>query len=572
MANSSLYTAPVSTTTAKTTIDPVTGVATTVPPAGQATGPLAGMTNPTEWQKNSSTQNRVVNPQIPVGGFTFQGVGDRNLGTATNAAIQGQVTGSAYAPIGLSEQEAQRRAESNQRATDASAINRLGIQGQGIGQQIAANTDQQNLVNRFDTSLKIAQAKESMKNTGIQNAMNLSASEKALQTGQLNTAAQFGSDQDFMAAYKNIYGSDLDPASVAQARAAVKEGVRQTLETGILNNAQQRQNVLDQSTKNLHDVVSRSKTLNPDGSVNTTAMLADQSTQEALKKMWETQGNTGDVDSTWAKNQLRLLTDPQYSTQIGQLDTELKQMVASGLMDDNTAQTMMGIMRSGNTQFMRATQKLDDNGKPIPLTIGGVAQFDPKTKAPLYVMEYAPNENALNQATKGTVMANVNGTRTPVVEPDASTGYVAGNPFVGPDKQLYISKNGTIQKVDPKDIQKLTYDSNRGNQSKLILDSLFAQDKTGSAYKNAIAEFPAKKSDTITISDLNNKNPTMLELPDGTKVFGFTYGNATLESIQDAVTGEWYELQTQNSGDNELHGKQGNLYWRKKDNGSIVKG
>lgn len=143
--------------------------------------------------------------------------------TQQQRTLDAMQTGAAFDPYRAQTNEALLRSERNARASTAGRTSQMGAVGQGLGDQMANMTEAGLQKNRFDTAVNLDIGEQATKERGMAVAMDQSW--KAL-----DHAAQYGSDADFVAAYKAATGQDIDPMAVSQYRGYARTMAEQSIE------------------------------------------------------------------------------------------------------------------------------------------------------------------------------------------------------------------------------------------------------------------------------------------------------------------------------------------------------
>jgi hypothetical protein len=337
---------------------------------------------------NGSQAGGTTQPQPSLFGNTAGGIGDAYTGTLRDA-----LTGKIFDPMAAGTKEAMARAEANKRAAVAGQIAGAGFSGTGIGQQIAGGVENNLTRQRYDTMIGIEQARNEGRVNALGEARAYGTAEEGIRqyekdfgegarrfdTGQSNWERGFdedkrrydqnfaedkerygdtqewkayeeamrnGSDADVISAYKAATGKDLDPAAVSQYRGYYRRGQEQGLEAGRV--------AIDTARQTLDTM---KKTEAGNGLANYLATHLDSDMNDPalgpmMQKYWESLGNTGPVPQDWADQQIRAARDVRINTEIGAMNYQIDQLVASGQMKPEDAALLKDFNSGGWTQFL----------------------------------------------------------------------------------------------------------------------------------------------------------------------------------------------------------------------------
>ena len=233
--------------------------------------------------------------------------------------LNDMLTGKAFDPLASQMQEAQARAEMQQRGATARDINRFGGVGQGIGQQIAANTEAGLRRDRFDNLINQDVARQDLKLQGMEEARG-AYTDDIDQRGEL-----FGQQGELLNQEASRF--DLDTAKYDKAGS--------DFATLVQNNTQ---------TKNM-----------------TAADVAnDVGLMQAGQNLWEAQGGTGQVNPEWVKQEMDKVNDPNLTNPFYQYSNMIDEAVTGGQMTPEEGESAKQLYTALETGV--ATLEIDENG------------------------------------------------------------------------------------------------------------------------------------------------------------------------------------------------------------------
>lgn len=233
--------------------------------------------------------------------------------------LNDMLTGKAFDPLASQMQEAQARAEMQQRGATARDINRFGGVGQGIGQQIAANTEAGLRRDRFDNLINQDVARQNLKLQGMGEA-------RGAYTDDINQrGALIGQQGELLNQEASRF--DLDTAKYDKAGS--------DFATLVQNNTQ---------TKNM-----------------TAADVAnDVGLMQAGQNLWEAQGGTGQVNPEWVKQEMDKVNDPNLTNPFYQYSNMIDEAVTGGQMTPEEGESAKQLYTALETGV--ATLEIDENG------------------------------------------------------------------------------------------------------------------------------------------------------------------------------------------------------------------
>ena len=233
--------------------------------------------------------------------------------------LNDMLTGKAFDPLASQMQEAQARAEMQQRGATARDINRFGGVGQGIGQQIAANTEAGLRRDRFDNLINQDVERQNLKLQGMGEARN-AYTDDIDQRGEL-----IGQQGELLNQEASRF--DLDTAKYDKAGS--------DFATLVQNNTQ---------TKNM-----------------TAADVAnDVGLMQAGQNLWEAQGGTGQVNPEWVKQEMDKVNDPNLTNPFYQYSNMIDEAVTGGQMTPEEGESAKQLYTALETGV--ATLEIDENG------------------------------------------------------------------------------------------------------------------------------------------------------------------------------------------------------------------
>lgn len=337
---------------------------------------------------NGSQAGGTTQPQPSLFGNTAGGIGDAYTGTLRDA-----LTGKIFDPMAAGTKEAMARAEANKRAAVAGQIAGAGFSGTGIGQQIAGGVENNLTRQRYDTMIGIEQARNEGRVNALGEARAYGTAEEGIRQyekdfgegarrfdiGQSNWERGFdedkrrydqnfaedkerygdtqewkayeeamrnGSDADVISAYKAATGKDLDPAAVSQYRGYYRRGQEQGLEAGDVAIATARKTLDTMKKTEAGNDLANYLATHLDSDMN------DPALGPMMQKYWESLGNTGPVPQDWAAQQVKAARDVRINTEIGAMNYQIDQLVASGQMKPEDAALLKDFNSGGMTQFL----------------------------------------------------------------------------------------------------------------------------------------------------------------------------------------------------------------------------
>ena len=240
--------------------------------------------------------------------------------------LNDMLTGKAFDPLASQMQEAQARAEMQQRGATARDINRFGGVGQGIGQQIAANTEAGLRRDRFDNLISQDVARQNLKLQGMGEARG-AYTDDINQRGALigQQGSLIGQESELLNQEASRF--DLDTAKYDKAGS--------DFATLVQNNTQ---------TKNM-----------------TAADVAnDVGLMQAGQSLWEAQGGTGQVNPEWVKQEMDKVNDPNLTNPFYQYSNMIDEAVTGGQMTPEEGESAKQLYTALETGV--ATLEIDENG------------------------------------------------------------------------------------------------------------------------------------------------------------------------------------------------------------------
>lgn len=270
---------------------------------------------------------------------------------AANQTIEDMVTGKITDPFAAKQREDRARQEANARASNANRISSAGFSGTGIGQQLGAAQDNQIQKNRFDSEVGIEQIRNENRVAGVNLATTVGQAQQQNSRNALSDALDFGSNADVIAAYKQTYGKDLDPAAVEEFRGSQRELRAQTVEAGEIKLKDLK------STKAGKDFATYVQ-----GNLDST-IENDQSLRNYAQGLWESSGNTGPVPADWANARIKAVNDPRLTNQYVATRRELDIAVENGALPREVADLIQEFSTQGlltrDPKTGKATLNLD---------------------------------------------------------------------------------------------------------------------------------------------------------------------------------------------------------------------
>lgn len=444
-------------------------------------------------------------PRPSLFGNTATGIGDAYTGTLRDA-----LTGKIYDPMAAGTKEAMARAEANRRASTANQIAGAGFSGTGIGQQIAGGLEGDISKQRYDTMIGIEQARNQGRVSALGEARAYGTAEEGIRqyekdfgesarrfdVGQANWEKTFaedqsrykdtqnwkayeealvnGSDADVVAAYKAATGKDLDPAAVTQYRDYYRKSKELGLEGQRISNDAAQQAVNEMKRTQAGTTLSNYLATHLDSD------MTDPALSPMMQKYWESLGNTGPVPPDWAAQQVKAARDVRVNTEIGAMNYQIDELVASGQMKPEDAALLKDFNSGGMTQFLVRD----------PAT--GKVKFD--------VNAY---------------LASVNGETSNPSDVDSSGNKISekkeGEYYQGKDGNTYQISGGSSSLVSPEDFPMATvdYDPKSGIWK--------SKPAIGDTVKMPVIEDGKQRPEILTLKSSNGKDEYYFESPDGTK-------------------------------------------------------
>jgi len=258
-----------------------------------------------------------------------------------NDQLSRQLSGENFDPIRAGVNEGQSRAEANSRAATAGRINSLGLTGQGLGDQLAQINDDKILSSRFDTNVNLGAQEEASRAAAVPGAQASVNAENAEQWKGLSYAAEYGSDEDFLAAYEGATGERLDPAAVSEYR----DIARRTAEANLKN----LETTADAGTGGSFAAYAQTRKTSLDG-MTPDERMGDQGFANNAQELWESFGGEGEVSAEWASSQYDSANDPNLTNAIVANNAQIDEAVASGALspkDGEMAKTLLADSMSG---------------------------------------------------------------------------------------------------------------------------------------------------------------------------------------------------------------------------------
>ena len=312
--------------------------------------------------------------------------------------LNDMLTGKAFDPLASQMQEAQARAEMQQRGATARDINRFGGVGQGIGQQIAANTEAGLRRDRFDNLINQDVARQDLKLQGMEEARG-AYTDDIDQRGEL-----IGQQGELLNQEASRF--DLDTAKYDKAGS--------DFATLVQNNTQ---------TKNM-----------------TAADVAnDVGLMQAGQNLWEAQGGTGQVNPEWVKQEMDKVNDPNLTNPFYQYSNMIDEAVTGGQMTPEEGESAKQLYTALETGV--ATLEIDENGTlKLKLNEEEQAAADQGTRDSILNGEYTADQIissperkqiAIDSAQELNVTASWNG-----------KGYKNFDPATWPKENVPFKYNG----------------------------------------------------------------------------------------------------------------------------------
>jgi hypothetical protein len=141
------------------------------------------------------------------------------MSTAAEKAVTDNVTGQAFRPFAAQQREAQARAEANQRAGNALAVQRAGFAGTPMGAMAGNATEATLLRNRFDNNLGVEVARQEAMRQGADQAMRFDQDKLAQDRAAIeNRQLRYGNAGSNLASYIKMRGEELGEIDIAGAK------------------------------------------------------------------------------------------------------------------------------------------------------------------------------------------------------------------------------------------------------------------------------------------------------------------------------------------------------------------
>jgi hypothetical protein len=220
--------------------------------------------------------NRQTPP--PLGAGYWNNAGNA-MGSAAENVIMGNVTGAAFDPIRLRQQDALSRAEQGRRAATAAQVHRSGFSGTPLGAMAGNAAESDLLRNRFSANLDLEAARQDMMRQGAGMAVDYA-----------NTVNRFAVED-------------------REARQRAYDDANSRLATDVETNLfQYRELGIDRMTDaNMAQLRQRAPTL-----------------VHNAQNLWTATGGGGDVPMWFIQTQYAAMSDPRYSNQLLQVREMLR--------------------------------------------------------------------------------------------------------------------------------------------------------------------------------------------------------------------------------------------------------